>query len=365
MPIDAPDVLIPVGTLDSFLLETLHALRIEQGFGNVARVLLCIEQSVKREEVELLQQVFQQGVEFFINDNSKNLGPAFGRNKLAEQATSSWLIFMDSDVRYSPGVLEILWSRLKANSVLAGVRVLPSSPRPNSVEVFFERHVFVPRNFGFGPFFPSAFWAVRRDVFNQVEGFNEFFPDAAGEDWEFLLRFFQRIKRQDYDVSWHADLSVVHRHPSTIMALIARAARYGWNAHLYVHQLPSNRPWIVRVFLVPFKIITLLKAVVSEIGLGRVVPGEKYWAEELKKSWFLFTNRLTWSKANQRLDNSLTALSLWESSESTRSVQGWPWRYESPVSERRGSQLALTYIWKTTHRVAALLGNLRGVGRRA
>lgn len=190
MSIDAPDVLIPAGTLDTFLLETLHGLRIEQDFGNVARILVFVEQSVKREEVEILHRVFQQGVEFFNSESSKNFGPAFGRNKLADRATSNWLVFMDSDVRYSPGTLEILRSRLKANSVLAGVRVLPSSLRPNWVEDFFDRHVFAPRNFGLGPFFPSAFWVVRRDMLNQVGGFNEIFPAAAGEDWEFLLRFF-------------------------------------------------------------------------------------------------------------------------------------------------------------------------------
>lgn len=127
-------------------------------------------------------------------------GPAANRNRGAQYATGEWLLFTDDDCIPDPHWLRGYERAIIDNpkvSVLEG-RVFADRPRKSVREV-------APIN-ETGGYLWSCNFAIRRALFQELEGFSEAFPYAAMEDVEIRTR----IIEHDEEFPFIAGAAVCH-----------------------------------------------------------------------------------------------------------------------------------------------------------
>jgi GT2 family glycosyltransferase len=124
-------------------------------------------------------------------------GPAANRNHGARLASLDWLAFLDDDCEPQPGWLDAILRAADGADIVEGKTICPDK-RDDP----FEEHV---ENLTGGVLWSCNF-AVARDVFFQVGGFDEDFLEAGGEDMEFAWRVRQRALR----VVFSADAVIEH-----------------------------------------------------------------------------------------------------------------------------------------------------------
>jgi GT2 family glycosyltransferase len=127
-------------------------------------------------------------------------GPAANRNHGVRHAQGQWLIFIDDDcLAHEDWLREILGAtgRSPLPDIIEGKTITPDKkdhPLRRPVE-----------NLTGGNFW-SCNLAVRRDVFLKLGGFDEDFPEAAGEDMEFAWR----IQKNKLSTFFSKDAIVYH-----------------------------------------------------------------------------------------------------------------------------------------------------------
>jgi GT2 family glycosyltransferase len=124
-------------------------------------------------------------------------GPAANRNHLARNATGEAFIFVDDDCVPSLGWLQAMVSGLEDAPVVEGKTVCPSE----ADDPFEERVENLT-----GDLLWSCNLGIRRTLFDQLGGFDEDFPEAAGEDMEFAYR----VKQSGATIRFEPAAEVVH-----------------------------------------------------------------------------------------------------------------------------------------------------------
>ncbi len=127
-------------------------------------------------------------------------GPAANRNHGAKHGTGAWVAFADDDCLPDAGWLAAYATAIKGDpqiNVLEG-RIYTDRPRRSLDEVS-------PTN-DQGGFLWSCNFAIRRELFQQLSGFDERFPYAAMEDVELAYRLRQRGEKFRFT----ADAAVCH-----------------------------------------------------------------------------------------------------------------------------------------------------------
>lgn len=131
-----------------------------------------------------------------LNLSAGPMGPAHARNRGAEVARGSILFFVDADVVLNPGALRLVAKVFREQPNLAAVfGSYDASPKEKGVISQYRNllHHFVHQN---GNPDASTFWAgcgaIRRSVFEKVDGFNEKrFGQPSIEDIELGYRLRQ------------------------------------------------------------------------------------------------------------------------------------------------------------------------------
>ena len=116
-------------------------------------------------------------------------GPAANRNHGAHQASGDWLVFTDDDCLPQPGWIEAYANQSDQADVLEG--------RTSAADRRTRLDQECPIN-ETGGYLWSCNFAIRRDCFLQLGGFNEHFPVAAMEDVELNRRINQAGLRRQF-----------------------------------------------------------------------------------------------------------------------------------------------------------------------
>lgn len=124
-------------------------------------------------------------------------GPAANRNHGASLATGEWLAFVDDDCEPDSGWLKAITKKMSDADVVEGKTICPAKR-----DTPFEEHV---ENLTGGVLWSCNF-AIRRDVFRRLGGFDEDFLEAGGEDMELAWR----IRRNGLRVAFAPDAIVFH-----------------------------------------------------------------------------------------------------------------------------------------------------------
>ncbi|UWR25829.1 glycosyltransferase [Sulfitobacter sp. S223] len=132
-------------------------------------------------------------------DNKGSQGPSGARNYGVKQAHGDWIAFQDSDDVWLPERLSRQMDRLKQSNHIAGFCAMvikadtaPQSPATGRV----PKHTIGPLSENMlpallrGSFISTQMLILRRDIFDELGGFDEDFPALV--DWELMLRVSKR-----------------------------------------------------------------------------------------------------------------------------------------------------------------------------
>lgn len=152
-------------------------------------------------------------------------GAAAARNLGARAATGKWVLFLDSDCLPTPGLIEGYQRALDGAIAYAGV---VRAERKDPLSRYYETQ---------GIFSPPPVWhqgkerpaylitanaLVWRPALAQVGGFDEQFPDAAGEDVDLGLRLWCIGP-----LAYAAQAQILHTTEPNLGAFVRRFIRYG------------------------------------------------------------------------------------------------------------------------------------------
>lgn len=164
-------------------------------------------------------------------------GPATARNLGARTATGRYLAFTDDDCRPDSRWLEQLLRELQSHpDVLLGGRV-ENGETHNAFARFNQALVTTLQQVTAGTpclFYCSNNLGIAAARFHAFGGFDESFPEAAGEDREFCIRW----QQSGNQLRWVPDALVFHHHPQSCTSAWRMHYRYGKAARL-VHRRQS------------------------------------------------------------------------------------------------------------------------------
>jgi Glycosyl transferase family group 2 len=160
--------------------------------------------------------------------------PAHARNAGAERAHGDWILFLDADCRFPPGLLDAFFAQPVAEDVgaLAG-EVVPAGDGATVAERYGAARSFLSQKAHLAhPYLPRAVAAnllVRRAAFEQVGGFYE--GVRAAEDTDFSWR----LQRAGWRLELRPEAKVEHRYRASLRELRAQ-----WRAYA------AGRAWLRR-----------------------------------------------------------------------------------------------------------------------
>jgi len=151
----------------------------------------------------------------------KQMGAAFARNRGAEAAEGNVLLFIDSDVKIYPDSLDKIVKAFEENP---GIAALFGSydDQPGCPDFFSQyKNLFHHYTHQISDTEASTFWsgcgAIRREVFNEVGGFNQQrYANASIED----IELGSRLTSRGYRILLCKDLQVKHMKQWTFISLL-------------------------------------------------------------------------------------------------------------------------------------------------
>lgn len=169
-------------------------------------------------------------VKYFFQENR---GPATARNRGARAARGDVLVFTDSDCRPRRDWLEQLARGFTSDDVAAvagGYGIM----NPENLLARCVHHEIIYRHRFLMPDYPRSFGsynvAIRRDVFFPVNGFDESYRRASGEDNDLSYRILKSGKK----IYFARQALVDHRHPWRLARYLKEQFRHGyWRARMY------------------------------------------------------------------------------------------------------------------------------------
>ena len=392
-------VLIPAHKLSPLLAESVWNLAVCPEVWRPNQILVGLDAPLVDGSQSSLARLFPDLCEIKAFGASSPLGPATIRNKLASAASEDHLLFLDSDVIVDSGLMRAIADNLKFldHDYLYTSRIEPIVE--NSISVFFNHVVLTPRSVRSRVYFPSAVWGMPRKVFERVGGFDEAFPEAGGEDWEWLTRAYATISGLSSYVLFEP--AVYHDNPVTLQGLFQRAWRYGFHAPRYHEKfVPQSWPLskrflskILTKFLIPLNksivriernlkrekvpnLELLWRAKVGTITMWKRLRGDTTPTREDQQTFFLFERVLFRLEGpfgaehnGTEVGNQVAArpsrgtIRVIEAGE-TRLKQIRPGHTLRGVYRGRWAR-SLRELWDFTHNSSALIGSLVLRARRA
>jgi glycosyltransferase involved in cell wall biosynthesis len=145
---------------------------------------------------------------------ARSRGICTARNAGARMAVGDVIVFIDADTSVEPGWAHALREAFDDGATLVGGGLRWPEPRTLAEHYQFggRWHDETARN-GFLPFVSGAHFAIRREVFLDLGGFDEVLPSAEDVDLSF------RAQLAGHSVSFAPDAELVHWPRSTIWAL--------------------------------------------------------------------------------------------------------------------------------------------------
>jgi glycosyltransferase involved in cell wall biosynthesis len=158
----------------------------------------------------------------------KNQGPAYARNTGAHKSNGDIIIFLDSDVTFPSDIFDMMLLKMKQEPSLAGVGSV-SSPEPlNSgfYSRYFALHeyhnvtAFSDQNGYYVKYICTRCGTIKKNIFEELGGFNEKYKIPSMEDYQFSLRLPHR-----YRFYWHKGLMNQHHFPDSLSKICKRYHR--------------------------------------------------------------------------------------------------------------------------------------------
>lgn len=151
-------------------------------------------------------------------------GPAVTRNNGFRNSSGNFIFFTDSDCIVPKNWIKEMLGRFGKDIGMVGGRLVPFS-----IETLSERFEQNRRDRLYGSrkrlieALPSCNIAIKRGVFERVDGFDENFKFPSFEDYDLC----HRIRGLGYKILYDSEIGVVHLHSSTWKGVFRRAFVHG------------------------------------------------------------------------------------------------------------------------------------------
>jgi GT2 family glycosyltransferase len=191
-------------------------------------------------------------------------GPAANRNNGASHAQGEWLVFTDDDCLPDPQWLTSYSEAIAQNincSVFEG-RTYVDRPRRTLAEQS-------PVNES-GGYLWSCNFAIRKESFKKLKGFEERFPYAAMEDVDFRLR----LEQLSYKFIFISEASICH--PYRLSGGWRELKRYEHSTLIYLLLHPEESSRINSLYYLNFTIRKFIRGTIPDLlkfkgrGIGQV-----------------------------------------------------------------------------------------------
>jgi GT2 family glycosyltransferase len=216
-------VVVPACGRTEALEACLAALAVQTPLPGGLEVIVSIDGSDP--EPAEVRAAAPAGLDLRVTHASRT-GPAGARNRGALAASRALLAFTDDDCEPAPGWAAALAAALERDpDALVGGPLINAFPRDSSAAA---SHAVVEALYECATedFLASANFALRRDRFEALGGFDESFPTAAAEDRDLCARAVEQGLR----VLHVDDACVVHSRASGPLQLWRHHAEYGRGA---------------------------------------------------------------------------------------------------------------------------------------
>ncbi len=205
----------------------------------------------------------------------QNQGPAAARNHGAQESRGEILFFTDSDCIPHGDWVELMLSYFKKPdiSVVAGSYGIANSEKRLSRcvhrEIIYRHMNLMPEN---PQCFGSFNFAIKREVFQAVGGFDTRYLQASGEDNDLSYK----ITSGGYKILFAKDVLVDHFHPENVGKYLSEQYRHGfWRVRMYLDHPKMTKGdgytfWkdIVEVGLVLAVYLGLILILISFFAVG-------------------------------------------------------------------------------------------------
>ena len=227
MAFPSVSVIIPAYNAQDSIGEALEAISRQGYSGQIETIVVddgstdgTAEKIRTFEQVRYIRQV--------------NAGPASARNSGARAAAYEILLFTDSDCRPEPDWVEkmVAGFSVEGVGVVAGSYGIANSSAPLARFIHGE---IIFRHKNLMPDFPRAFgsynFAISRDLFESIGGFDVSFRNASGEDNDLSYK----VLLQGRKIRFFRDALVAHYHQEDLARYLKEQCRHGfWRAKIYI-----------------------------------------------------------------------------------------------------------------------------------
>ncbi|MDP8213494.1 MAG: glycosyltransferase [Candidatus Zapsychrus exili] len=256
-------VVIPAYNCEKNISKTLNAV-LNQSYGDVELIVVDDEST---DNTRNLVSNFKD-VKYFYQ---KNQGPAQARNFGAKNATGEIVFFTDSDCVPQKDWIKnaIVHFDDKAVAVVSGSYGIANNnnllARCIYKEILFRHQFLMPQR---SKVFGSYNFGIRRNIFEEVGGFNTSYPSASGEDNDLSYK----LVELGYKIYFEPSSLVDHLHPSDFWKYLKEQFRHGfWRVKMYIEHPKMAKgddyTFWKDIFEVPVTILILISLFLS-IFLG-------------------------------------------------------------------------------------------------
>lgn len=217
-------IVIPAYNASATIAKTLAAALSQQGFAQPVEVIVVDDGST-----DATAQVVRQFPVRYLHQ--PNAGPASARNRGFRHARGRYVLFTDSDcVPDSRWAMQLVEALQQPTVGAVGGGYTLANRGWIAEGIHWE---IVARHSRFGPFvraLGSYNLGVRREVLEQVGGFDQTYPKASGEDNDLSYR----ILAGGYRLRWIPAATVGHHHTEKLGKYLREQQRHGYfRAKLY------------------------------------------------------------------------------------------------------------------------------------
>lgn len=204
---------------------------------------------------------FEKGKPQLTYTRIENSGPGIARNIGASMAAGSILAFIDGDCIASPNWVEQIYRLFEVTPELQVAHGPVNSSVPNLPPFV---HSFQIKD----ELFPTANFAIRKEYFQKLDGFDPVLSYWA-EDWDFIAR----VRKDGGKIAYCEGMAVTHppKYRGYSFRKTLTPGRF-WKVIRYVIKkhpdLPFRRHYQALILRVCLKVLFILLVIVSPMGVG-------------------------------------------------------------------------------------------------
>ena len=228
-------VIIPVYNGEATIGQCVESL-LAQNYPKDRYEIIVVNNNSTDRTVEIVRQYP------VILQNEKKQGPAAARNRGLAHVRGEIVAFTDADCFADPRWLRELVDPFSDPTVGGVGGAIESASNATALERYADERPLLNHSFSPSrslPYLITGNAAYRRELLNQVGGFDERFPLAAGEDTDLSWRI---LLATPYQLRYAPKAAVYHHHRYTLSGLFKQSFKYATTRHR-MHIKYSQYDW--------------------------------------------------------------------------------------------------------------------------